>query len=179
MDSTLDWRRETFSRYANARRAARIPGYQLEVLPDITRHLPESDSDEALLSFARFAPEHAGRRIQEELGTLEAKGLAAEWKLHDFDTPADLKPRLEALGLTCHHVEALMVLDVASAHVEPRTLPGVEIEKASGAALGEIAQFQEDVWKCRLPWLIDVLRKMSDPIYCARVDGKVVGSGWI
>jgi GNAT superfamily N-acetyltransferase len=177
--SSEDWRLETFSRYASARRAARIPGYRVEVLPDITRHFPESDSDEALLSFAQFAPEHASQRIDQELGGLVAKGFAAEWKVHDFDTPADLKARLESRGLTCHHVEALMVLDVAHAHVGPQSLRGVEIEKASGAALAEIMAFQEDVWKCRLPWLIDVLRKMSDPIYCARADGKIVGSGWI
>jgi GNAT superfamily N-acetyltransferase len=173
------WRRETFSRYASARRAARIPGYQVEVLPDITRHFPESDSDEALLSFARFAPEQAGERIAQELAHMATKGLAAEWKLHDFDQPADLKSRLESLGLTCHHVEALMVLEVAHAHVEHQPLHGIQIEKAAGAALAEIVAFQEEVWKCRLPWVLDVLRKMSDPIYCARADGQVVGSGWI
>ena len=35
------------------------------------------------------------------------------------------------------------------------------------------------MWKCRLPWLAGVLHEMSDPIYCARADGRIVGSGWI
>jgi len=172
-------RRELFTRYASARRAARIPGYRVEVLPDVTRHLPTGDSDEALLSFTRFAPAHAERRILEELDYLKANRLEAEWKLHDFDLPADLKPRLEALGLKCHHVEALMVLRIDDVRVEARSDPGVVIEQASGATLDEIVRLQEDVWKCRLTWLLDVLREMSDPIYCARAHGRVVGSGWI
>ena len=110
---------------------------------------------------------------------MASRGLAAEWKLHDFDSPADLKARLLALGLTCHHVEALMVLDRHDAQARDRAASGVAIERASGAALEEIVRFQEEVWKCRLPWLLDVLGEMTDPIYCARADGRVIGSGWI
>jgi GNAT superfamily N-acetyltransferase len=172
-------REEIFERYASARRAARIPAYRVDVLPDVTRHFPVGDTDEAILSFARFDAAAAGRRIDEELANLKARGLAAEWKVHDFDQPADLKTRLEALGLTCHHVEALMVLAVDGIHLRPRDAAGVAIEQASGAALDEIVALQEEVWKCRLPWLGDCLRGMDDPIYCARVDGRVVGSGWI
>lgn len=179
MDAPLDWRRHTFERYAGARRRACIPGYRLEALPDITRHFPASDSDEALLSFARFDAGDAGRRIQEELAAMASRGLAAEWKVHDLDSPADLKARLEALGLTCHHVEALMVLEVDSAQASEGTVEGVAIERLSGSALEEIVRLQEEVWKCRLPWLLDVLREMTDPIYCARAEGRVVGSGWI
>lgn len=171
--------RDIFERYSASRRAARYPGYRVDVLPDLTRHFPLGDSDEAVLSFARFDPAQAARRIHEELHHLKANGIDAEWKVHDFDTPADLKPRLEALGLTCHHVEALMVLEVDGIQPAPRTDDGVAIERASGAALEEIVELQEGVWKCRLPWLLDVLREMDDPIYCARAGGKVVGSAWI
>ena len=102
--SSLAARREVFGRYASARRAARIPGYRVDVRPDVTRHLPAGDSDEALLSFARLEAADAERRISEELAYLKQNGLEAEWKLHDFDTPDDLKARLQAHGLTCHQV---------------------------------------------------------------------------
>lgn len=184
MDDTIDLsspagRRQLFDRYAAGRRAAEVPGYRLEVLADLTRHWPENDFDEALLSFARFDSAHAEARIVEELAGLERAGMEAEWKFHDFDSPADLKSRLEDHGLTCHHVEALMVFQVGTDRLESRARPGVSIEEASGAALDEIVALQETVWKCRLPWLGGVLRRRSDPIYCARVDGRVVGSGWI
>jgi GNAT superfamily N-acetyltransferase len=44
---------------------------------------------------------------------------------------------------------------------------------------------QEEIWKCRLPWLAGVLHEMADPVrgsgvaYCARIADRVVGSGWI
>src|SRR5688572_18544917 len=103
-----------FERYALARRSARIPGYRLEQLDDLTRHLPSGKDDEALLSFARFHPEKAEQRIREELEHLRSHGWAAEWKVHDLDEPPDLKARLEAQGLTCHHVEALLVMEVGA-----------------------------------------------------------------
>ena len=180
------WRRQTFERYAQARRTARIPGYRLEPLSDLTRHVPRGEpDDEALVSFARFEPARAERRIEEELAHLRTHGWEAEWKVHDFDEPADLKARLEARGLTCHHVEALMVLEVEQSRSGSGARGGVVIEKATGQALDEIAAFQEDVWKCRLPWLAGVLHETADPVhgsgsvYCARDDGKVVASGWI
>jgi GNAT superfamily N-acetyltransferase len=170
---------EVFERYAAARRAARIPACRVEVLPDLTRHWPRGDTDEAILSFARFDPGVAETRIHEELANLKRQRLEAEWKVHDLDRPADLKSRLEALGLTCHHVEALMVLPVDELGLHPRAAAGVTIEQASGTALDEIVALQEEVWKCRLPWLGDCLRGMDDPVFCARADGRVVGSGWI
>jgi GNAT superfamily N-acetyltransferase len=183
--SSLDWRREMFERYAHARRAARIPNYRLEVLGDVTRHLPRGADDEALLSFARFAPADAQRRIDEELKHLQSHGWEAEWKVHDFDQPEDLRARLQARGLTLHHEEALMVLDVEGARIEPSTPRDVVVEPASGSTLDELARFQEEVWQCRLPWLAGVLHEMADAqegscaIFCARSGARVVGSGWI
>jgi GNAT superfamily N-acetyltransferase len=174
-----------FERYSAARRAARIPNYRLEVLADVTRHLPKGADDEAVLSFARFTPANAERRIDEELKHLKSHGWEAEWKVHDFDQPEDLRSRLQAQGLTLHHDEALMVLDVSDARIRPPAHRDVVVEAASGSTLDEIAQFQEEVWQSRLPWLAGVLHEMagapegSGAIFCARVGGRIVGSGWI
>jgi GNAT superfamily N-acetyltransferase len=87
--------------------------------------------------------------------------------------------------LTTHHVEALMVLQVEDARVDPVSAGDIVIEKASGPKLDEIAQLQEEVWRCRLPWLAGVLHQTADPVngtgvaYCARLGDRVVGSGWI
>ena len=183
--SAQEWRLETFRRYAQERRAASIPAYRLERCADLTRHLPSGTNDEALLSFARFPASEAERRIGEELHHLRSQGWEAEWKVHDFDQPADLRSRLAAKGLTTHHVEALMVLNLADAALKPAGDSDIVVEEARGAKIEEIAQLQEEVWKCRLPWLAAVLHEMSDPMkgsgvaYCARSGGRVVGSGWI
>jgi GNAT superfamily N-acetyltransferase len=184
-DAGLDWRRQVFGQYVLERRAARVPGYTLEVGSDITRHLPQGQDDEVLLWLARFPKSAANRRIDEELASIRSRGWQAEWKLHDFDEPDDLKRRLEARGLSCHHIEALMVLDVAM--TRPRTFDEstVEVKKASNDEIDEIATVGEVVWNCRLPWLARTLREMTDPIlgsaslYCARTEDRVVGSGWI
>ena len=179
------WRREMFERYAAERHHARIPPYRLDPRPDITRHLPTGSDDEALLAFARFADGEADARISEELRWVREQGWAAEWKVHDFDQPADLRQRLEAQGLTTHHVEALMVLDVARASIPVPSAAGIEVEEAAGSTLDEIAALQEEVWECRLPWLAGALHAMTDPgrgsavVYCARDGRRVVGSGWI
>jgi len=181
----LGWRRDVFKQYALERRGAKLPNYRLERLADITRHLPNGTDDEALLSFARLPAGLAEERIREELDHLRRQGWEAEWKVHDFDEPGDLKPRLEAKGLTAHHVEALMVLQVDDARVCTPSAEGILIEEASGAALDEIAALQEEIWKIRLPWLTGVLREMTEPehgsaiVYSARSGDRVVGSGWI
>ena len=179
------WRRAMFDQYAAERRAAAIPNYVLDAAPDITRYRPAGTDDEAILAFARFTAATAERRIDETLDWLREQGWAAEWKVHDFDDPPDLRQRLEARGLTTHHVEALMVLDVAAAPAPVASEPAVAIERAAGEALDEIVALQEEVWACRLPWLAGALRAMADPahgtanVYCARAGGRVVGSGWI
>ncbi len=179
------WRRGMFAQYALDRRAARVPGYTLEVASDITRHLPQGKDDEALLWLSRFPNAAAERRIAEELANLRDHGWHAEWKLQDFDQPEDLKTRLEAHGLSCHHVEALMVLDVANAQPRAFAATDVEVKVASPDEIDEIVSVGEEVWSCRMPWLAHTLREMTDPmrgtasLYCARTADRVVGSGWI
>jgi hypothetical protein len=110
-------------------------------------------------TFGRYAA--ADRRIREELGHLLSHGWHGEWKVHDLDQPADLRSRLEAKGLTAHHVEALMVLNTADAAVKSGQEGGIVAEVASGAQIEEIAQLQEEVWQCRLPWLARIRSSRS------------------
>jgi len=180
-----DRRRQIFDDYAAARVAARVPGYTLDVDKDITRHLPQAGDDEALFWLARFDHGHADRRIDEELANASRRGWAVEWKVHDLDRPADLKARLERRGLSAPHGEALMVLDVAATRPRDFAQAQAIVEEASAQDLDDIARLQEEVWACRLPWLARTLREMTDPgrgtavVYCARMSGRIVGSGWI
>jgi GNAT superfamily N-acetyltransferase len=179
------WRREIFREYVAHRRGEPIPGFDIEVLPDVTRYRPTGVmGDEALLAYARFPVEEADRRIAEELRALRERGWEGEWKLHDFDEPADLKSRLEAAGLSNHHVEALMVLDLASARPRPAEEDAIVVERAAGSALDEIAALQEEVWAIRLPWLRGVMHLVGDAggtgvVFCARDGERIVGSGWL
>ncbi len=185
MDLSESERRRLFQQYASERRSAHVPGYKLELGADITRHHPDGTGDEALLWLARFPEDAAESRIEEELAALRSRGWHAEWKLHDFDEPADLKTRLEARGLASHHEEALMILDVAATEPREFSESDIIIKRASSKELEEIATLAEEVWECRLPWLPESLRRMTDPVggtasvYCARTADRVIGSGWI
>lgn len=180
----MDWRRDIFAEYASDRSTGGIPGYRVERLEDLTRHEPKS-GDEALFSFARFASGTADRRIGEELERLRMRGWEAEWKVHDFDEPPDLKSRLEAQRLRAHHAEVLMVLDPSDPCVAVPMDGDVTVEVAAGAQLDELARLQEEVWRIRLPWLACALREMTDPVhgsgvaFYARIGGRIVASGWI
>lgn len=181
----ISWRRQLFEEYAAERRSARVPGYTLDVGTDITRHLPQGGEDEALLWLARFSASNADRRVAEELQYLRERGWEAEWKLHDFDEPHDLKARLEAVGLANHHVEALMVLEAGRAERRAFESIDVDVKEASSDELPAIVHLGEQVWNCRMPWLERTLREMTHPtrgtakVFCARTRERVVGSGWI
>jgi hypothetical protein len=182
----LSWRRRIFDEYAAERRAAAVPGYTLEVADDITRQLPQGSDNEAILWSARFTAANAEQRIAEELLSLRRRGWEAEWKLHDFDEPEDLKARLEAQGLANHHVEALMVLEVAKTRPRKFGPSGdVVVHEATPDELEGIVSLGEEVWSIRMPWLIHSLREMTHPergtakVFCVRTRERVVGSGWI
>lgn len=179
-----EWRQRIFDQYAAERRAARVPGYLLEVGPDLTRHFPQGEDDEAIFWLARFPGDAADRRIAEELANVRTRGWHAEWKVHDFDEPGDLKARLEGHGLSCHHGEALMVLDVAGTTPRKFEETDVMVGPAPAGAIEEIAALAEEVWNCKMPWLARTLREMIDPVtgsaslYYARTKNRVVGCGW-
>ena len=179
------WRRELFADYAAARRTVIFPGYTLEVADDITRYLPQDDNDESMLCLARFASASADRRIGEELARLAERGWACEWKLHDFDEPADLKQRLEQHGLHNQQVEALMVLDVAATPARTLDPTDVAVKEASADEFDDMVRLGEEVWGCRMPWLAHAFAEMTHPVrgsakvYCARTPERVVGTGWI
>lgn len=180
------WRRDIFREFVTHRRREAIPGFDIEVLSDITRYSPSAGmGNEALLAYARFGAEDAERRVDEELARFRERGWEGEWKLYDFDEPADLRTRLETAGLTSHHVEALMVLDLAGASgTHAKRVDAIAIEQATGSTLDAIADLQEEVWGIRLPWLRDVMHLVGDPggtgvVFCARDADRVVGSGWL
>jgi len=181
----MSWRRAVFDEYAAARRTDSIPGYTLEVADDITRHLPQAGNDEAILWLARFAAPVADRRVAEEIGNLEHRAWAIEWKLHGFDQPEDLRQRLEARGLRAHHAEALMVLEVAATPVRRLDAADVVVKEAEPHEFEDVVRLGEEVWNCRMPWLAHSLAEMTHPVrgsakvYCARTTERVVGTGWI
>ncbi|MFE6780428.1 GNAT family N-acetyltransferase [Streptomyces sp. NPDC057702] len=76
----------------------------------------------------------ADAAIAEQVRHFGARGVAFEWKLYDYDEPADLGRRLLAAGFTAEPAEALMVAEVARQAAEPRPPEGVSLRPVRDAA---------------------------------------------
>ena len=177
--------RDLFERYRSERREAAIPGYDLHVLPHLTRYVSVTPGGEGMVMFARLPDEDALRLIHEQVAFFEARGEPFEWKIYDFDAPRELRSLLEGEGFAPRHLEAFMVR-----RAEPMRSPridGVEVMRATreNEVVADVARLQEQVWNCPMRWLEPQLRSAlsRDPvetaIYCAYAGDRPVGTGWI
>ena len=60
-----------------------------EVRPSLVRHVDTSDNREGMFSYSQFSESNAGERIREQVRYFERIGQDFEWKLYDYDPPAD------------------------------------------------------------------------------------------
>lgn len=113
-------------------------------------------------------------------------GLAAEWKYHSHDQPADLPDRLAAAGFVPEDAETLLLGESALLAAAPRLPPGVTLREVTGRAdLERIRDLEEAVWGDDHGWLPGVLgRDINDPddpcvVVVAEAGQEVVCAGWI
>jgi GNAT superfamily N-acetyltransferase len=181
-------RRSLFDEYAQERRAFPIPGYEVELLPYLTRYLPVAPGGEGLVAFARIVDRDAARHIREQVDFFKARNQAIEWKVYDFDVPGDLRALLEAEGFTAHHDEAFMIRAIDDeVRSEGARTNGIRVLRAAldNNVIDDVVAVQEQVWDCRFPWLAPQLgaamaqRPENTAIYCAYLDERPVGTGWI
>jgi GNAT superfamily N-acetyltransferase len=180
--------RKLFDEYVQERRATPIPGFDVELLPHLTRYLPKAPAGEALVMFSRIPDRDAVRQIREHVDFFKARNQRIEWKVYDLDAPARLRALLEAEGFTAHHDEVFMVrvLDDDIPGKNART-NDVVVMRASldNNVIDDIVTVQEQVWGATFPWLAPQLKaalaqsSAHTAIYCAYLDERPVGTGWI
>lgn len=178
--------RELFEAYRTDRLDKPIEGFDLDRLPRLRRHLPHSEG-EALLCFARLTPGQEDAQIAEQIALFGARRQGFEWKVYEYDSPADLKPRLEAHGLLADEGECFMLYPLKQDRAGARRVtppPGVEIRRITDPAqLGDVLAVQAQVWGRDFAWLHDRLaRNLAEPermsMFCAYAEGRPIGSGW-
>ena len=115
-------------------------------------------------------------------------GVAAEWKYHSHDRPADLPDRLAAAGFVPEDAETLLLGESARlARAGAAGLPdGVALREVTAAAdLERIRDLEQAVWGDDHDWLPGVLsRDIDDPddpcvVVVAEAGQDVVCAGWI
>jgi GNAT superfamily N-acetyltransferase len=180
--------RRLFDEYVQERRASPIPGFDVELLPNLTRYLSKAPAGEGMVMFARLPDGEAVRQIREHVAFFKSRNQRMEWKVYDFDVPADLRALLEAEGFTAHHREVFMIRVIDDdIRGESAKANGVEVVRASLAnnVIDDVVAVQEQVWDCPFPWLGPQLKAaLAQPssdtaIYCAYLDAQPVGTGWI
>lgn len=116
-------------------------GERLEVFPWGARR-NVSEGAYHMIEAARLSPESTDGVIAEQIAHCRSLGAAVEWKVYDFDPPADLRERLAGAGWSVGEAEAVMVLDLES---PPEWVSGADdrIAVRRVADKDDLAQFRE------------------------------------
>lgn len=168
------------------RREVRYPDSRRQASPHIVRHVSMAKGGEGAVIYSQLDDTNAEAAIDEQVAYFERIGQDFEWKLYDYDMPADLMARLVAKGFEIEPAEAIMVLELA---VRPELLaqPVHHIVKQvqDVAGVRDVVAVKEAVWAEEKGWLGQYLETAlsTEPehmaIYAAYVEGKPVSAGWI
>jgi GNAT superfamily N-acetyltransferase len=173
--------REIFRRYVDERRAANIAGYKIDIIGEITRYTPIAPFLDGIVVFSQFSEHSIDDAISAQAEYFSGIGRAFEWKVYDFDTPADLAERLETKGFERGETEAFLVYRV-KAHSSRKEKSKIRVERiTTDAGVQQVVAIQEKVWERSFPWLesslLESLERLA--VYCAYVEDVAVGTGWI
>ena len=158
---------------------------------------PTADTFRNVVLSARFTPEDADRRIAEILAADRAAGTGCIWWVAPSDTPADLRSRLAAAGLTLEGTAPAMAADLADVPLDEPAPDGLEIVPVTDAGTldgfltiiaadwmewngGEPTPVQQRTlaaWRTQIP-----PKLAAEPVplrWIGRADGKVVATSRI
>jgi GNAT superfamily N-acetyltransferase len=176
-----------FHEYAADRRDRRLEGFHEERFPHLVRYTPAARDIEGFVAFADLPPGGEREAILEQVRFFADRGEPFEWKVYDFDRPADLRVLLEREGFVAGPMEAFMLLPLGGS---PTPHPGVaatgiRLERVrTEEGIRHVVAVQEEVWQRDLSWLADTLwRSLSErpeemSIHCAYSGSRPVGTGW-
>lgn len=147
---------------------------------------PEPDSNGILAS--RLDEASADAAIADQVAFFRGRGSAFEWKLYDYDRPADLAARLAAAGFVPGEPETFAACEVAAGTRFGDPPPDVRIERVEDpAAFGVIERVNASVYgdpdhARRLAAAI-ASEKRADPdalsLYAAFAGGEPAAVAWL
>jgi hypothetical protein len=110
------------------------PGTRIEADGTIVRWIAPEGQGTSSVTWSRLDPATADAVIAAQVAFFRARNQAFEWKLYDYDQPADLAQRLLAAGLQPEDTEVLMVADAAQTAVELPLPDGLSVREVTGEA---------------------------------------------
>jgi hypothetical protein len=167
--------------------AVEYPGMRREVTPQVVRHIDTLDTRDGAVVYSNLNEANADDIIREQVAFFESLGQGFEWKLYDYDRPADLKDRLAAFGFVIEEEEAIMVLDLAQAPQNLWQPAQQDIRKiVDPANLSDVVAIKEQVYPGEdfsglAEYLGEALRNYPEQmsVYVAYVAGQPVSAAWI
>jgi GNAT superfamily N-acetyltransferase len=150
-------------------------------VPGLTRLTPTQPDLEGVVMFTALPEAETDAAIAGQIAYFDSIGRPFEWKVYDFDQPADLAARLERHGFTSGDREAFMVYGTES-HRSRNANPALRIERITTTeGIRDIIAVQARVWHETPSWLEASLARSFDhcAIYCAYCGTTPVGAGWI
>ncbi len=168
------------------RQETTFPEMRREVTPTVIRHIENASDGEGMIVYSQLTEANADAVIEEQIKYYEGIGQDFEWKLYDYDTPADLKDRLAARGFSIEEVEAIMVLDLDDAPALLWQPIQHDIQRITAPEkIAEIIAIEQEVWNEDFTglgrFLSGALRSYPDQmsIYVAYVDGQPASAAWV
>jgi GNAT superfamily N-acetyltransferase len=175
---------EIFDTYTLEARRQAFPGIVVEPLPHILRHTPERGNGDAMVTFANLTPGREDAMIDEQITHFARIGRSFEWKLYDFDRPADLRSRLERRGFVSDPVEVFMVVPLDRNLSFANRFAGVEVRRVQDErGVRDLVAIQERLYdRSFAGWGDQLLATLTQApasisLYGAYADGKAVGGG--
>jgi GNAT superfamily N-acetyltransferase len=176
--------RQIYDRYI--RREADYPNFTREVLPGIVRLAPRGSDEEGYIAYTHLDKSNVEAAIEAQIAYFEKLGAGFEWKLYDYDTPTDLKQRLERRGFEIGEDEAILFFDLGSLPARLRLPVQADVRRMMpGYPLDDILTIENEVWDTDHSRLVERLKRTQTEheelisLYIAYVNDEPAAAGWI
>jgi hypothetical protein len=110
------------------------PGARVEADGTIVRWVAADEQGSSWITWSRLDERNADAVIAAQVEFFRARHQQFEWKLYDYDQPADLGQRLLAAGFVPDDTEALMMAEAARSTAEVPLPAGVTLRQVTGEA---------------------------------------------
>lgn len=166
------------------RREIEYPDLERHVLPRLVRFVHPAPGRMSFVLHSELDETTAGSEIDGQIDWFSRRGQSFEWKVYDYDRPADLVKRLVERGFEAEEPEAIMVLDLAAAPASLLAEPKADIRRLSDTAqLADVVHVLEPVWGENFDWVYDDMgRFMEAPnylsVFVAYVEDEPASVGW-
>lgn len=166
------------------RREVDYPGFRREEAGAVIRSVSLSGRDHMVI-YSDLEDADADAAIEEQLHYFRRLGQPFEWKLYDFDRPADLLERLAAKGFRPGDAEALLVLPLHEGEALLRfAIPPTVRRVTDEAGIDDIVELENGIWGEPHDELGERLKEeLSDSdrlaVFAVYEEGRMASAAWM